>query len=412
MVARIGYGKSIGRILNYNENKVKEGLAEFLLANQFGCEADSLSFSNKLCRFENVIMANTRAKSNAIHVSLNFDVGESILADTLQDIAVEYMEKIGFGEQPYLVYQHFDAAHPHLHIVTTNIQDNGKRIDLHNIGREKSEPARKEIEKKYGLVIAENKKVSLDWIIKPAEIRDAVYSKSETKRTISNIVGHVMHQYNFTSLAEFNAALSCFNVVADRGQEGTVLFDKQGLLYSIVNKEDGKKAGVPIKASSFFSKPTLKNLEAKYVLNEEKRKALKENSKALIEKIIKSNCPISKETFIERLKIAGIEPIFRQNADGFIYGITYVNHRDKAVFNGSDLGKEFSAKAILERFKTANIPTNGDGIKNVLLPMQSIETQQSSRQNILEQLMKPEASFEGLPSELKKKRKKKRNRPN
>jgi hypothetical protein len=41
--------------------------------------------------------------------------------EKITEIAVEYMDKIGFGEQPYLVYQHFDSGHTHLHIVTTNI---------------------------------------------------------------------------------------------------------------------------------------------------------------------------------------------------------------------------------------------------------------------------------------------------
>ncbi len=56
------------------------------------------------------------------------------------------MSKIGFGDQPYLVYQHFDARHPHIHIVTTNIKSDGSRIKTHNIGRNQSERARREIE--------------------------------------------------------------------------------------------------------------------------------------------------------------------------------------------------------------------------------------------------------------------------
>ena len=56
------------------------------------------------------------------------------------------MEKIGFGEQPYLTYQHFDAGHPHIHIVSVKVRADGSRIDTQNIGRNQSEKARKEIE--------------------------------------------------------------------------------------------------------------------------------------------------------------------------------------------------------------------------------------------------------------------------
>jgi hypothetical protein len=45
----------------------------------------------------------------------------------------------------------------------------------------------------------------------------------------------------------------------------------------------------------------------------------------------------------------GIYTVFRRSAEGLLYGITYVDHKTKSVFNGSNLGKEFSAKAIQER---------------------------------------------------------------
>jgi len=60
-----------------------------------------------------------------------------------------YMEKIGFCEQPYLIYRHYDAGHPHIHIVSINIRRDGSRISLHNIGRNQSEKARKEIENEF-----------------------------------------------------------------------------------------------------------------------------------------------------------------------------------------------------------------------------------------------------------------------
>src|SRR5690242_6088470 len=98
------------------------------------------------------------------------------------------MDKIGFGNQPYLVYQHYDAAHPHIHIVTTNIQRDGKRIILYNIGRNQSEKARKEIEKDFGLVKAAERKQSETEMVNPINVKRAANGKTETKRTISNAV--------------------------------------------------------------------------------------------------------------------------------------------------------------------------------------------------------------------------------
>src|SRR3954452_19551010 len=113
------------------------------------------------------------------------------------------MDKIGFGEQPYLVYQHVDAGHPHLHIVTTNIKADGKRIDTFNIGRNQSEKARQELEQKFKLVKALGRKI-LGEEIRPVS-QKIQYGKSETKRAITNVLDHVLKQYKYSSLAELNA---------------------------------------------------------------------------------------------------------------------------------------------------------------------------------------------------------------
>ena len=155
MVAKITVPNSIRRALNYNEQKVKEDKAECIYAHHFLKEADQLNFYEKLNRFQSLIGLNKRATTNTIHISLNFGLDEKIGREQLVEIAASYMEKIGFGSQPYLVYQHRDAGHPHIHIVSTNIQKDGKRILLHNIGRNQSNTARKELERTFNLQKAE-----------------------------------------------------------------------------------------------------------------------------------------------------------------------------------------------------------------------------------------------------------------
>jgi len=122
MVAKITTPKSINRAINYNEQKVKSGKAECLYAGNFLQEANELNFYQKLERFEHQNALNQRAKTNTLHISLNFDAQDKLSKEKLTEIASGYMQKIGFGEQPYLVYQHHDSGHSHLHIVTTSIQ--------------------------------------------------------------------------------------------------------------------------------------------------------------------------------------------------------------------------------------------------------------------------------------------------
>jgi hypothetical protein len=158
MVARINTVKSISKALNYNEQKVANGKAECITASGFIKDINTLNFYDKLRHFERLISLNERATINTLHVSLNFDSSDKINTEKLQAIAREYMERIGFGNQPYVVYRHDDASHPHIHIVTTNIQSDGSRISLHNIGKNQSEKARKEIEIEFGLIKAESSK--------------------------------------------------------------------------------------------------------------------------------------------------------------------------------------------------------------------------------------------------------------
>ncbi|MBO9684938.1 MAG: relaxase/mobilization nuclease domain-containing protein, partial [Flavisolibacter sp.] len=211
MVAKITVPLSISRALNYNEQKVQKGKAECLFAANFLHHASELNFYQKLGRFEKRIEQNS-SKTNTLHISLNFHPTELLPKEKLIEIAETYMHKIGFGEQPFLVYQHFDAGHPHLHIVTTTIKEDGRRIDTYNLGRNQSEKARKEIEEAYGLVKAGGKNNPLREHMTPIYVQRVRYGVAETKRSIATVVNLVINQYRYTSLAELNAVLKLYNV--------------------------------------------------------------------------------------------------------------------------------------------------------------------------------------------------------
>lgn len=289
MVAKITSPHSIKRALNYNEKKVQTGLAECIYAGNYLKNSGEMKFHEKLNRFNDLIELNERTrKSNTLHISLNFHPTENFNKDKLIDIASTYMSKIGFSKQPFLVYQHTDAGHPHIHIVTTNIQPDGRRINTFNIGRNQSEAARKEIEKMYGLIKASDRNQRVTETIDSINVQRAQYGKSETKRAITNILDAVINHFSYTSLPELNAVLRLYNVVADRGIEAGRIFRTRGLLFKILD-EKGNKIGVPIKASSIHSKPTLKNLEKKFAENEIKRQPARQKLKTAIDWTLAKN---------------------------------------------------------------------------------------------------------------------------
>ncbi|MES2425312.1 MAG: relaxase/mobilization nuclease domain-containing protein, partial [Bacteroidota bacterium] len=378
MVAKIKSGKSLIGALNYNENKVKQGKATLIAAVKYFKDKEDLSFNDKLFRLTDLAGMNQRAKTNSVHISLNFPNGENLADEKLNAIVKDYLCGVGFATQPYLVYRHEDAGHPHVHIVTTNIKRDGERISLHYLGQNESEKTRKAIEIKYGLVKAEEQTKQ-----KPnlkADIAAVEYGKAETKRAITNILGYALRSYKFTSIPELNVVLQQFNILADRGSKDSRMYTREGLVYWILDHK-GDKVGVPIKASTIYGKPTLKTLEEKFRLNQQLRKPFKADLIRIIDQTLTK--PQTKNSFQKELKARSIQVILRQNEEGRIYGVTFIDQKNKAVFNGSDLGKAYSANLLSARFlpelqtKTATAqqanapfgpaPTVGEVLLDILL---------------------------------------------
>jgi hypothetical protein len=419
MVVRIKSPHSLQRALNYNEKKVQDGHAKCVHAENYLLNADQMNFYEKMERLQTLISRNERAKkSNTLHISLNFDPSENLKKETLISIAKMYMDKIGFANQPYLVYQHDDAGHPHIHILTTNIQDDGKRIDTYNIGRNQSETARKNIEKLFGLVQARQKQEAQLSALKPVQMQKVQYGKSETRRSITNVLDAVLNHYKYSSLAELNAVLKQYNVVADRGLETSTMYKCKGLVYRLLD-EKGNNIGVPIKASLIYCRPTLSNLEKKFTENEELRQPDKVKLKTRIDWVL-SNKPATLDNLIAALQKEKVQTILRKNKDDRVYGITFIDYRTKAVFNGSDLGKLYSIAGLQEKLKaykkTDESTQQNQKEESPLIKEKEIvqdKSQQTDRsvnvkEDLLKDLLDTEKNFNRLPYEFLKKKKRKR----
>jgi len=430
MVAVIKTGNSVHNIFNYNENKVKEGIAECIGEGNYPLEAAKLTCTMKLNRLLKQNELNANVKRNSVHISLNFDPSESALSkEKMLKIAEHYMQKIGFGSQPYLVYRHYDAGHPHMHLVSIKVREDGSRIDMQNIGRNQSEIARMEIEKMFGLVQAQGKKNIRHELIKPVVLSKIKYGRTESKSAVQSVLDHVLSIYKYKSLSELNALLGLYNVRADRGEENSRIYKTNGLLYRTLD-EDGRPIGVPLKASEFYNKPTLKFLQDKFQENNNTVYQKKRIANAV--DLVLLGRSISLSDLAMQLGKEGIDMVFRKSELGQLYGITYVDHISKCVLNGSDLGKQYSAKQIEERcsFSFENgkekiIPslpetsksnegfqteTDKEAFFNDLRQQMNTLDFQSAVEKIVEVLTRIENDTFYVPNQLKKASKKKRTR--
>ena len=422
MVAIIKTGNSIHRAFNYNENKVKEGVARCIGQGNYPVEVQDMNLTMKLNRLLRQVELNRNVKRNSVHISLNFAPSENPSDEKMKAIADSYMEKIGFGEQPYLVYRHEDAGHAHLHIVSIKVRADGSRIDMNNIGKNQSEQARKVIEKEFGLVKAKNQK-NTSYKLQPVNAGRVQYGNSATKKAIQNVLVNVLDSYKYTSLPELNAILNQYNITADRGQENSRMYRNKGLVYKVLDTQ-GKPVGVPIKASLFYNKPTLKSLEKKFSENKRKKARHRLRLKNTIDKVLLRAKKIELSELIKILDKQGIHTVLRQNEEGKLYGITFVDHRTQSVFNGSELGKSYGAKAIQERLGLRQVfEPNIHSARKQEVGLQPQHTaaetkdaikdevpviSKNNEEMILDLLLQPEQVVDYLPYHLKKDRIKKK----
>ncbi|WP_343697164.1 relaxase/mobilization nuclease domain-containing protein [Flavobacterium sp.] len=413
MVAVINTGSSVRSIFNYNENKIEAEKAELIGDGNYPVEASGLHRDLRLKLLLKMLELNSNVKRGSVHISLNFDSSESNLPkEKLMEIAHVYMDKIGFGLQPYLVYQHHDAGHPHIHIVSIKVKSDGKRIDMNNIGKNQSETARRDIEKAFGLVAAQSsKKEKIN--IKPVKSIVVQYGESETKKAIANVLNAVIPNYRYTTVGELNAVLNLYNITAMQGAKDSRMFHHRGLAYQILNDKK-QPVGVPIKASSFYLKPTLKYLELKFIANKTARNPHLKRIKNAVDMAFIRN-KIKTVSNLDRILIKdGIKIAERRNEQGILYGLTYVDHITKCVFNGSILGKPYAASEIEERCGLKISNTNRKAVGDID-HKEIVNTSQHSSfisgnelQKIFDSLLQSDSAAAYVSKEFKRKKKRRR----
>jgi hypothetical protein len=414
MVAVINTGSSVRSIFNYNENKIEAEKAELIGGGNYPVEASGLHRDLRLKLLLKQLELNTNVKRGSVHISLNFDSSENNLSkEKLMEIANVYMDKIGFGSQPYLVYQHHDAGHPHIHIVSVKVQSDGKRIDMNNIGRNQSETARRDIEKAFSLVVAQCSKKEEIITIKPVKSIVAQYAESETKKTIANVLNTVIPNYKYTTVGELNAVLNLYNITALQGAKDSRMFQHRGLAYQILNDKK-QPVGVPIKASSFYLKPTLKYLDIKFAANKTNRNPHLKRIKNAVDMAFIQNKIKTVSDLDSILTKGGIKIAERRNEQGILYGLTYVDHITKCVFNGSTLGKPYTASGIEERCGVKEFNSNRKTVTDIDHRQLVNKSQHSSFisgnevQKIFDSLLQTDSAAEYISKKFKRKKKRRR----
>lgn len=338
MIAKIGRSVNLYGALAYNQLKVENENGQILFANKMIETANGhYSVAQLAQSFAPYLIANRNTEKHTLHISLNPDPKDKVNDDKYREMAEEYMREMGYGEQPFVVFKHTDIDRNHIHIVSVCVDEEGKKIS-DKFEKMRSMNLCRELERKHGLISATDKEHKPnDKIFRPVD-----YRTGDVKSQIASVVRHLPNYYQYQTLGEYNALLSLFNITTEK-VEGELQGKMQlGLLYIPLN-EKGEKAGHPFKASLFGKNAGLPTLELHFA---KCKTALKDNptSKTLQSAItIALKSTNDEQAFKKQLAEQGINVVVRRNDTGRIYGITFIDHNSKAVWNGSRLDKELSA---------------------------------------------------------------------
>lgn len=335
MVAKISIGNSLYGALVYNGEKLNKERGKLISSNKiYNDGSGSLDIRRAFEDFKRWIPAHTRTERPMMHISLNPHPDDRLTDAQFSQLADDYMKLMGFENVPFIVFKHEDIDRYHLHIVALRVDTNGRCIsDKNNFYKNKK--VCRELEKKYGLKVAEREKVSPDTPITKVD------PNGDIKRQVQNVVKLVGMRWQFQSIGEYNAILELYNVKCEMTDGKVNGREYHGLVY-FATDDNGNTIATPLKASRLGKFASRTAIEGKFERDKEKIDI--KSTKRLVSDAMAA--ATGKDDFISKLKEKNIDLVLRYNADGRLYGATFVDHNNHVALNGSRLGREFSANAL------------------------------------------------------------------
>lgn len=349
MVAKISIGSSLYGALSYNGEKMNKEQGRVLGANKIILPADGQIDIARMVENFNAFMPKTgKTKKPVLHISLNPHPDDRLTEQQYEILAREYLEKLGFGEQPFIIYKHEDIDRHHIHIVTVNVNEQGKRLNQDFLFR-RSKKITTEMEEKYNLHKAQREKITPDMPIKKVD------PSGDIKRQVANSVKMVGMRYKFQTMGEYNAVLSLYNIRCEQTDGRVNGREYHGLVY-FATDDEGKVIANPFKASRLGKFASRTAVDGRFERAKEKIDVAP--TKNRVADVLSR--ATDKDDFTAKLKDCGINVVLRYTDEGRIYGVTFIDHNTMTVLNGSRLGKRFSANALNEQFNNPQAQLTND----------------------------------------------------
>ncbi len=230
MIAKQIKGKDFYGLLAYNQRKVENGEAVVLDAN---IDLDSTVEMTK--EFNLIRQLRPRLRKAVYHVSLNLPPNEKMCDKNFVSIGLDYLKGMGFDDNQYIMYRHFDQGHEHIHIIANRVKLSGNLVS-DSKDYERSERLVRKLEKKYGIAELPNTAFILRAALTQKEIEKSLRTgNAPIKSILQHQLGEALKRSNNTE--EFMYQLHSrdirpkFNTSKTTGRVSGISFKYEGVIY-------------------------------------------------------------------------------------------------------------------------------------------------------------------------------------
>ena len=399
MIAKISATENLGGALGYNFKKVEKGEANILLAAElYQSKEARYTMEDVLADMEALIPKNCRTKKMVFHCSLNPHPDEKLPDETLMQIAKEYMEALGYGKQPYIVFKHNDIAREHIHIVSLRVDSRGQKIN-DRFEKRRSKKITDALEKRFGLI--PSSKVADKAVEETPKID---ITRGNIKEQVACALRMVLKHYRFCSLGELNAILSAYNLAVEEVKTEFRGKKYDGLVY-VPTDDKGDKVSSPIHASDIGRGVGYTAVQNKVQKSKQAIKPLRSIIRYRVLQTMRTS-PKTEEELRQRLEEQGLRAVIRKNESGRIYGITFIDDKAGIALNGSRLGKGYAANIFNTYFSNPTLNPFLDealyGNPSVRIEasptVQPLQSDTENADNLIDELIEDMADGSFLPT--------------
>ena len=374
MIAKISATENLGGALGYNFKKIEKEEASILFAqNLYQNKEGTYTMAEVFADMESLIPEKCRTKKMVFHCSLNPHPDEKLSDEILAQIAKEYMEALGYGKQPYIVFKHSDIAREHIHIVSLRVNGEGKKIN-DKFEKRRSKKITDTLERKYNLI--PSSKIA-DKVMNETPKIDT--TQGNIKEQVASVLRMVLKHYKFCSLGELNAILGKYNLAVEEVKTEFRGKNYDGLVY-VPTDDKGNKVSTPINASDIGRGVGYTAIQNRIQKSKQTIKLLIPTIRNKVLQTMRTSPNMEKE-LRQRLEEQGLRVVIRKNDNGRIYGITFIDDERGAAFNGSRLGKGYSANVFNAYFFN---PTNNPFLDEELYGKSTVSVEQTNKVQVLQ----------------------------